>query len=416
VQHASQLAALIATRKPGHALPAPFYLSPAIFEHDIELIFGRHWVHVGIEPEIPEPGDFFTVEIGGTSIILVRNDESTVRGFHNVCRHRGSRLVAPGPGSVGNLVCPYHQWTYNLDGALIHNEHMGEQFDRCQYGLKPVHVESLSGLLFVCLAPAPPAGFDAMRAAMEPYLAPHRIADCKVAHQADIVEAANWKLTMENNRECYHCRGNHPELTIPLHEFGFGYQPTDGNLAQLAEFDSLLAREHERWLGTGLPCAEIERLTEDTGFRTVRLPIAGAGESQTMDTKIACARLLGDFTRADCGGLSFWTQPNSWHHFMSDHIVSFSVVPIGPERTLVRTRWLVHKEALEGVDYDLDRLTHVWKATNAQDQALVERAGAGIRSPAYEPGPYSPHTESLVNKFSDWYMARLATGLQSKVP
>ena len=406
------IARLITDRRPGYTLAAPFYLSPEVFAADVRLIFGRHWIFVGVEPEIPEPGDFFTVELGSDSILIVRDDDMAVRAFHNVCRHRGARLRAPGSGIVGNLVCPYHQWTYNLRGELIHNQHMGEGFDRCNFSLKPVHVESLSGLLFICLAQTPPPGFDAMRAAMEPYIAPHQIVNTKVAFQKDIIEKGNWKLTMENNRECYHCSANHPELTVPLMEFGFGYQPSSDNAAAMATYEELLKRQHAGWWAEcSLPSAEIDRLDEVMGFRTVRLPIARAGESQTVDTKVACRKLLGDLARADLGGLSFWTQPNSWHHFMSDHIVSFSVLPISPHETLLRTRWLVHKDAQEGVDYDLDKLTSVWIATNEQDGSLVERAHAGVASSAYEPGPYSPFAEGLVEKFCEWYLERLEAGL-----
>ncbi len=99
------------------------------------------------------------------------------------------------------------------------------------------------------------------------------------------------------------------------------------------------------------------------------------------------------------GGLSVWTQPNSWQHFMSDHVVSFSVLPLAANRTLLRTRWLVHKDAQEGVDYDVNKLSSVWIATNAQDSALVERTHLGVSSPAYQPGPYSPYTEGLGERF-----------------
>jgi Rieske 2Fe-2S family protein len=405
------LAALIASRRPGFTLPAPLYLSAEVFAGDLELIFGRHWIFVGTEPEIAEAGDFFTVEIGADSVIVVRDDDLSVRAFHNVCRHRGARLRPAGSGIVGNLVCPYHQWTYNLRGELIHSAHMGEDFELCQYSLKRVHLESLAGLLFICLSPEPAPGFAAMRQALEPYIAPHDIANCKVAFQCDLIEAGNWKLTMENNRECNHCAANHPELTVPLMEYGFGYQPAPENKEEVAAFTALLQHEHARWQACGLPSAEVERLREVTGFRAVRLPIAQAGESQTIDTRVACRRLLGALPQAALGGLSVWTQPNSWQHLMSDHIVSFSVLPLAPDRTLLRTRWLVHQEAQEGVDYHVDRLTSVWTATNSQDGALVERAHQGIGSPAYEPGPYSPYTEGLVDGFCDWYLARLAAGL-----
>ena len=403
-----KLEELIASRQPGYTLPAPFYLSEDVFQQDVARIFGRYWLYVGVESEIAEPGDFFTVEIGSASVIIVRDDDMAIHAFHNVCRHRGARLRPAGSGIVGNLVCPYHSWTYNLCGELIHNEHMGEGFERARFSLKAVHLQNLAGLLFICLAEQPPSDFEHMRAALEPYIAPHDIANTKVAYQADLIELGNWKLTMDNNRECNHCSANHPELTVPLLEYGFGYQPTPENVAKMEEFNGLLQREHQRWEACGLRSAALDCLDRTTGFRAVRLPIAQHGESQTIDTRVACTKLLGNLPQADLGGLSVWTQPNSWHHFMSDHIVSFSVLPISAGKTLLRTRWLVHKDAQEGVDYDVNKLSSVWTATNSQDGALVERTQLGVSSPAYQPGPYSPYTEGLVNVFCEWYLRHLA--------
>lgn len=403
------LRTLLKRRKPGYSLEAPFYNDPTIFEQDIKLIFGKHWIYVGPEVMVPDAGDFVTIDIGRQSILLVRSDEMQVNAFHNVCRHRGSRLCNEHQGAVGNLVCPYHQWTYNLNGALMFAEHMGESFDRSQHNLKPVHVKNIAGLIFICLADNPPEDIDELAATMTPYIAPHRIADCKIATQIDIVEDSNWKLTMENNRECYHCRGSHPELTISLYEYGFGYAPTPEHCDGIERYNQTLEQRHQQWEALGLPCREVDHLDDRiTGFRTQRLPLDRAGESQTMNGKAACTKLLGDFKQADLGGLSFWAQPNCWHHFMSDHIVTFTVLPISPEKTLVRTMWLVHKDAVEGRDYNLKDLTAVWTATNAQDRALVEQSQRGINSDAYEPGPYSPYTEMLVEKFCNWYINRLS--------
>jgi Rieske 2Fe-2S family protein len=403
----NELAGLIAQRQAGYTLPAPFYLEREIFDEDVARIFGRYWIYVGVEPEIAKAGQFFTVEIGHDSIIIVRDGDMSVRAFHNVCRHRGARLCNAGSGVFSRLVCPYHQWTYNRRGELINNRHMGEDFDRSNFALKPVHVENLAGLIFICLAPEPPEDFAFMRSAMEATIAPHDIANCKIAHQYDLLEKGNWKLTMENNRECYHCRANHPQLTASLYEYGFGYEASPDNHVKMQEFGELVKSEHARWEASGLPSAEIERLEATTGFRSVRLPLSQSGESQTLDTRVACRKLLGSLTQTNLGGLSFWTQPNAWHHFMSDHIVSFSVLPIAPGQTLLRTRWLVHKDAQEGVDYDLDDLTAVWKATNDQDCSLIARAHQGISSPAYVPGPYSPFTENLVDSFCGWYLRHL---------
>lgn len=409
------LDALIARRRPGYSLEAPFYTSPEVFAADMDLIFGRHWIFVGVEPDVPEPGDCYTLEIGVSPVLILRDDDMQIRAFHNVCRHRGAKLVDREKATVGNLVCRYHQWTYGLDGKLLFAEHMGQGFDRSCHGLKPVHLRSLAGLLFVCLADDPPDDFDAVAKVMTPYLAPHDLPNCKVAFQSDLIEKGNWKITMENNRECYHCAGNHPELTIPLFAYGFGFAPEEADeteLVQAARYEQMVCDLGREWEAGSLPSGVVEHLDDMvTGFRTQRLPIDGSGQSQTMDTKVACRRLLGQFTDAKLGGLSFWTQPNSWHHFMSDHIVTFSVIPLDADNTLLRTKWLVHKDAVEGIDYDLEKLTEVWVATNAQDGDLVALAHAGAKSPAYEPGPYSPHTEGLVDQFCNWYLSRLAAGL-----
>jgi len=399
---------LLARRRPGYSLEAPFYLSDTLLQADMEHIFGKHWIFVAVEPQIAEAGDYITVDFDKNSILIVRDDDMQVRAFHNVCRHRGSRLCASRQGVVGNIVCPYHQWTYDLTGKLIHAKHMGDDFDPSGLGLKPVHVRSLAGLIFICLAENPPEDFEQMAAEMTPYLAPHKLSECKVAAQVDIVEDCNWKLTMENNRECYHCMSNHPELTISLYEYGFGYKPDESNAAGQQRFQEIMDACHKRWEGMGLPSAEIDTLDDRiTGFRTQRLPIDRSGQSQTMNAEVASKKLLADFVDPALGGLSFWTQPNSWHHFMSDHIVSFSVLPISATKTLVRTTWCVHKDAVENVDYTVENLTAVWNATNAQDRRLVEESQIGIATGAYQPGPYSPYTEGLVEKFCNWYVNRL---------
>ncbi|BBE74191.1 aromatic ring-hydroxylating oxygenase subunit alpha [Oharaeibacter diazotrophicus] len=407
--------ALLARRKPGFSLEQAFYTSQEIFDLDLEAIFFRTWIYVGVEPDVPDEGDVMVVDIGRASVLILRDDDGEIRAFHNVCRHRGARIVHDEKSSVGKLVCKYHAWTYDLDGKLLRAEHMGADFDTSCHGLKPVHLKSVEGLLFICLADEAPADIDDLAEKMGPYLKPHAIRDTKVAHQVDLIELGNWKITMENNRECYHCAGNHPELTIPLFEYGFGFSPESMDETKAKEahrYECMVDDLHGEWEGSGFPSKEIDHLDDRvTGFRTQRLPIDRAGESQTLDTKVASTKLLGELTEAKMGGLSFWTQPNSWHHFMSDHIVTFSVIPLSPDRTLLRTKWLVHKDAVEGVDYDLKRLTEVWIATNDQDGTLVGYQHSGVKSPAYEPGPYSPYTEGLVEKFVNWYCLRLADHL-----
>ncbi|MEJ0048526.1 MAG: SRPBCC family protein [Rhodospirillales bacterium] len=195
---------------------------------------------------------------------------------------------------------------------------------------------------------------------------------------------------MENNRECYHCSAAHPELTRSIFAEGFGFAPVGAEAeAQTQRFHRLVDTLHIECSRNGLASREIEHLDDRvTGFRTERLPLEDAGESETLDTRVACKRLLGNLHEKRLGALSLWTQPNSWHHFMSDHIVTFAVFPLSAETAL--HQWLVHKDAVEGTDYDLANLTAVWHATNRQDSDLVGKAGAGVRSSGYRPAPTRP--------------------------
>jgi Rieske 2Fe-2S family protein len=410
----ADIAALVARRTPGFSLEAPFYTSQEIFDLDLDLIFARHWIFVATEPELPEPGDYVTVNVGPHSVVLVRDDDMAIKAFHNVCRHRGSRILVEPRGCTGNLVCPYHSWTYDLSGALIHADALSPTADRARLGLKPVHLRSLAGCLYICLADSPPEDFDAMAAELAPYLAPHHLQNCKVAAQIDLIEEGNWKLTLENNRECYHC-GGHPELGMALFTFFGATCAADVPPSQLDYWEHFQKSQREFqtiWEGNGLPWQTIEKLRgRPTGFRTERLALDGAGESYTIDTKAASRKLVNGFTSPRMGGLHLHTQPNAWFHFLADHAITFSAIPVAPDRTLVRTTWLVDRDAVEGRDYDVERLTHVWKLTNQQDAAFVGYAHSGIRSPAYTPGPYAA-TEYMVEDFAAWYIERLtAAGL-----
>ncbi|MGY0490021.1 aromatic ring-hydroxylating oxygenase subunit alpha [Streptomyces sp. WG-D5] len=405
-------AVLVARRAAGHSLEAPFYVSDAVFALDVAAVFARSWIFVAAEAELPEPGDYVTVTLGPYSVIVVRDDDERVRAFHNVCRHRGARILNDERGSVGNIVCGYHHWTYGVDGRLLHAESQPADFDRSCFGLASVHVRTLAGLVFLSLAAEPPADFDAFASRVEPYLAPHALARAKVARQTDLVEHGNWKLTMENNRECYHCAG-HLELQrcyFPLYNFTEDEVPP-GMRATYERFRAADAEARATYESLGLPHTTIEELdTRPTGFRIEREPLDLAGESFTPDGKAAVRRLLADFPTARLGHLGLHVQPNAWFHFCADHAVLFSVLPLAADRTLVRTTWLVHAEAEEGVDYDLDTLSGVWTATNEQDAVFVARAHRGIASPAYAPGPYSP-TESQVESFVNWYVTRLTAHL-----
>jgi Rieske 2Fe-2S family protein len=409
-RNACTIESLLRSRKPGHALPADLYIRPDVFEADLDVIFHRHWIYVGLECDVPEPGDVVAIDVGRSSIIIVRADDGAVRAFYNVCQHRGARLIPPGPSIVGKLVCPYHQWTYELTGELIEAPHMGQDFNSRCHNLQAVHLRSIGGLLYACLCDDPPTDIEDLAEIMEPRLAPYDLRNTKVAYQTDLIEKGNWKLTIENNRECYHCSANHPELCVSFIDLDFGFDPES-----LSPEDRITAQEHlvlydrktAEWEALGFPSRAVEHLSgHATNFRTQRLIIAGAGESQTPDARAACSKLLGRMTRKDLGDVHLWNH-NAWHHFMGDHAVTVMVIPLSPGETLIRTKWLVRKDAVEGVDYDIDNLTSVWKATNDQDAHLVALAHAGAGSRGYRPGPYSRFTESQLDSFAQWYVERM---------
>ncbi|SMY11436.1 aromatic ring-hydroxylating oxygenase subunit alpha [Brevibacterium jeotgali] len=406
---AGRWAHAVADRRAGHSLEGPFYTDPDFYQRDLEAVFHRSWIFAASVAELPEPGDYVTLDIGRASVILIRDDDERIRAHHNVCRHRGARLLTDASGSVGNIVCGYHQWTYSPEGDLLHAGAQAPDFNPACFSLLSVQVKVAAGLIFLCLAKHAPDDIEDVAARITPYIAPHALERTKVAFQEDIVEQANWKLVMENNRECYHCEAGHPELTCTFFPT-YGYRDDEIPTRLLPAHDRCLAAEQLLSVNAarnGLLTEPIEELSgRATGFRIQREALDGAGESYTKDGRAGSRKLLGEFDTPVLGRLSLHVQPNSWFHFLGDHVVTFSLVPLSVDRTLLRTTWLVHEDAEEGVDYDLPHLTEVWHRTNEQDAQLCVRAQWGVSSPAYVPGPYAPH-EYQVEEFIAWYIERL---------
>ncbi len=401
VQSLDDAVALIATRKTDYSLPQPLYCDDGAFQQDLEQIWYREWLFAIPSCEIPKAGNFSTLTVGAYPVIIVRGADGRVRAFHNVCRHRGQRLCPKTSGSAPKLVCPYHQWTYELDGKLVYPRDMGPDFDAAQHGLKPVHCVDIAGLVYVCLAKVPPA-ISELATNINKYMTPSGLMnDAKVAFSSTIVENGNWKLVIENNRECYHCGGSHPSLCRtysddPLMTVMEG--PNAASAEILAHWD--------RCDKAGLPARFVNQA--DMQWRMARVPLMHNAESFTMSTKAAVNRRMGTIPWNDAGSLMFYHFPSSWNHFLPDHAIVFRLLPINATETEVTSKWLVHKDAVEGKDYDLKELTEVWINTNDEDRRVVEENQAGIKSPAYEPGPYSPTQESGVIHFVDWYCGLMA--------
>jgi Rieske 2Fe-2S family protein len=263
--------------------------------------------------------------------------------------------------------------------------------------LRPVHCALVGGYIWICLGAVAP-DFDAFARQVQPYLLPHYLQDARVAFESTIVEHANWKLVWENNRECYHCTVNHPELART-----FPATPTvSGPAAQSARMQA----EGARWESLGLPSRY--QLSANGQARIMRMPLLGAAVSYTMDGKPAVRRALSDaVTDSNVGALLMFNFPSTWNHVLGDHAISFRVLPLGPTETQLTTKWLVHKDAVEGVDYDLRNLTEVWLATNDEDRRVCQENQLGVNSPIYEPAPYSPVHEAGVMQFVDWYRNHL---------
>jgi Rieske 2Fe-2S family protein len=386
----TKMRSLLDARLPGHALPQGCYTDPEVFAFDLAAIFARSWILAGFEAELPEPGCTLALPVGRSSVLLVRDRQGGLRGFHNTCRHRGAELCAAGHGQRSWIICPYHQWSYDLDGRLANAPRMPAAFHRAQHGLRPVHVETVAGSIYVCLAADPPA-FEAFRAQLAPLLAPHDLANAKLAFESTLVERANWKLVMENARECYHCVVRHPELSVTF--------PVKGRrsvqFADAEQFDRFRVRMRE----VGLPVGPVE----GAWWQAMRFPLNDGAVTISMDGKPACARLMCDTAQGDIGTMRWAMEPHSFAHATCDAVFLFSAMPTGPEETVVTAKWLVHKDAVEGVDYDVARLTEVWTRTNLQDLDLCENNQRGVNSLGYVPGPYSEEAEPLVMRFVDWY-------------
>ena len=350
---------------PERALPRAFYTSPAYFEQEMHALWYREWLFVGHESELADVGDCLSVVVGRFPLLVVRDREGSLRAFHDTRRAVRGRM----------------------------------EVERTWSGLKPVHCAAVGGYVFICVAAKAP-DFDTFARAAEPYLLPHRLRDAKVAFESTIIEHANWKLVWENNRECYHCTANHPELcrTFPAGPTVIGLDAAAANGRMMAAW--------ARWEAMGLP-SRFE-LSPNGQSRLVRMPLVEGMLSFTLDGRPASRRPLSDaVTAADVGSLLLFHYPSTWNHILGDHATTFRVLPLGPTETQLTTKWLVHKDAREGLDYEVSRLTQVWSATNDEDRRVCQENQFGVNSPVYEPGPYSPVHEAGVMQFVAWYQRQL---------
>src|SRR6266487_3232560 len=358
-------------------LPQQYFVSDEISRREQEQIFSKQWILVGHQSQIVRNGDYFVAEVNGESLIVIRDKNGRMHGFFNVCRHRGTRLKEDACGHASAIQCPYHAWTYGLDGRLIGAPHMDELpgFDKADYSLRAVRLALWEGFIFINL--------DENAMPLQEWFAPlngkfshWNMPILRLAKRIEYDVRANWKLMFENYSECYHCPGVHPML------------------AKVSPYDSAQNDLSEGpFLG---------------GFMKIN---KGAG--LTMSGK-ACALPVGGIKRGDGeegedDGLVFYYSifPNMLLSLHPEYVMVHQLWPKSPERTLIVCDWFFHPDAFNRPDFKPDDAIEFWDMTNKQDWHVCELSQQGIASRVYEPGPYSSR-ESIPAAFDREYLRQMA--------
>ena len=371
----------------GHALPAQvrtlpgaYYTSEAVYREEADRVFARRWVCVGRAEQIAQAGDYFLAEVAGESLIVVRDAKQGPRAFFNVCRHRGTRLCETPSGRLGGTIqCPYHGWTYALDGRLLGAPHMADTpgFDAAELPLHRAALGAWEGFLFVCLDPQPPA-LEAALAPLAGKFAAWRLADLLPFRRIEYEVRANWKLFFQNFSECYHCPRIHPELTRLSHYRSGANDLTEGPI-----------------LG---------------GYMTIDPP----GDSLTLSGQAACAQPIGPLPADDRRRVYYYSVfPSLFLTLLPDYAMWHTLSPLAPDRTRVVCEWLFAPEAVAPPAAGPEDAVAFWDRTNRQDWHVCELAQQGVSSRAYTPGPYAVQ-ESLLAAFDRELLASLGrSGLPS---
>jgi Rieske 2Fe-2S family protein len=351
-------------------LPREFYTSDALYREEAERIFARRWVCVGRAARVAETGDFFLAEVAGESLVVVRGADGTVRAFYNVCRHRGTRVCEEPAGRfAGSMQCPYHAWTYGLDGRLLGAPHMAEVdwFDKTDFPLHAADIAEWEGFLFVNLAERPPA-LDDVLAPLAGKFTAWRLAELRPVRRIEYEVRANWKLFFQNFSECYHCPRIHPELTRLSH-----YRSGANDLVEGPILGGYMNIERE-------------------------------GGSLTLSGAAAGSQPLPGITDEDRSRVYYYSVfPNLFVTLLPDYAMWHTLEPLGCDRTRILCEWLFAADATEPGAQDA---VGFWDVTNRQDWHVCELAQQGVSSRAYTPGPYATQ-ESLLAAFDRELLAAL---------
>ncbi len=341
-------------------LPSRYYTDPGVFREELESFYFRNWICAGRAGVISEPGDYFLREVAGESIIIVRDPAGRVRAFYNVCRHRGTRMCTAAAGHFdGRIQCPYHGWSYGLDGRLLGAPHMDEEdFSSADYPLQEARAALWDGHIFIHLG-ADPAPLADQLGGLRERFAPWRMQELRLARRIAYDVKANWKLLILNYNECLHCPLLHPALN----------RLTD-------------------YLGADNPPPTANYCGGSMGFR-------GRAETMSVDGRRRRDYLPGlreEERRKVC---YYSIYPNLLLSLHPDYMMVHMLWPQAVDRTQVICEWHFHPAEMAKPDFTADDAIQFWDVTNREDWAIVELSQAGIQSRAYAPGPYSKREELL---------------------
>ena len=368
------------------SLPSHYYTSPDIFQREKDLIFTQEWFCAGREEELPSPGNSKVLEVAGESILVVRTMNGELRTHYNVCRHRGARLCETSPDSrwnvnlaggvtpTGSIRCPYHQWTYNLEGELVGSPFLkeAEGFRREEFSLYPVGVDTWGGFFFLNLnLQNPSAEKRSVRSQLGPAVERvqrYPLSALRTGRSITYDVAANWKLILENYNECYHCGGLHPELCEIVPDFK---KAGGSNLT---------------W-EDGIPHREGAYTFTKTGT-TNRAPFPGLNEEERVRHK---------------GELCF---PNLMLSLACDHVAAFLLWPLEPNRTRIVCSFLFHPDEIAKPAFSPADAVDFWDLVNRQDWAICERVQGGVSSRVHKFGYYAPMEDPSLD-IRNYVMKRL---------
>lgn len=343
-------------------LPQRYYTDPEWFRREMEGIHFDMWLCAGRAEQIPNAGDYFLRRFGNANVIIVRNAQGGIVAFHNVCRHRGTMLCSDDAGSFsGRIQCPYHAWTYRLDGTLANAPHMDKVsgFREADYPLNSVATEIWDGHIFINLS-THPAPFSEHLAGLGSKFGRWGMAELKMVERRIYQLKANWKLIIQNYSECLHCPIVHPLLNKQSHYMSGDNEPPQPT-----------------YLGGRMELREgVRSLTLDGTSARCSLP--GLNDDDRRHVYYYC--LL----------------PNFFLNLHPDYMLTFTMWPRAVDQTEVICEWHFHPEEIAKAGFSAQDAIEFWDLTNRQDWELCERAQEGISSQGYVPGPYSNREELLL--------------------